>query len=69
MKYIKPQKLKVLTILFLGTGLMGIAIGLSIPSQMSFYITFLGVINLCLGGFIGWRFFTQEPRLKDKRKK
>jgi len=69
MKYIKPQKLKVLTIMFLGTGIMGIVIGLSIPSQMSFYITFLGVINLCLGGFVGWLFFTQEPRLKDKRKK
>ena len=55
--------------MFLGTGIMGIVIGLSIPSQMSFFITFLGVINLCLGGFVGWLFFTQEPRLKDKRKK
>ena len=69
MKYIKPQKLKVIMIMFLGTGIMGIVIGLSIPSQMSFYITFLGVINFCLGGFVGWLFLTQEPRLKDKRKK
>jgi hypothetical protein len=68
MKYIKPQKLKVLLILFFGTGIMGIVVGLSIPSQTSFYITFLGVINLCLGGFIGWLFFTQEPKLRDKRK-
>jgi len=68
MKYIKPQKLKVLLILFFGTGIMGITVGLSIPSQMSFYITFLGVINLCLGGFVGWLFFTQEPKLRDKRK-
>ena len=69
MKYIKPQKLKVLMILFFGTGIMGITMGLSIPSQMSFFITFLGVINLCLGGFVGWIFFTQEPRSRDKRKK
>jgi hypothetical protein len=68
MKYIKPQKLKVLLILFFGTGIMGITVGLSIPSQMSFYITFLGVINLCLGGFVGWLFLTQEPKLRDKRK-
>ena len=69
MKYVKPQKLKVLMILFFGTGIMGITMGLSVPSQVSLFITFLGVINLCLGGFVGWKFFTQEPRLKDKRKK
>ena len=69
MKYIKPQKLKVLMILFFGTGIMGITMGLSAPSQMSIFITFLGVINLCLGGFVGWIFFTQQPRLRDKRKK
>ena len=69
MKYIKPQKLKVLMIIFFGTGIMGITMGLSAPSQMSFFITFLGVINLCLGGFVGWIFLTQQPRLRDKRKK
>ncbi len=68
MRYVKKTKLKVLMILFFGTGIMGITIGLSIPSQMSLYITFLGVINLCLGGFVGWLFFTQEPKLRDKRK-
>ena len=56
-------------IMFFGTGIMGIVIGLSIPSQMSFYITSLGVINLCLGGFVGWIFLTQQPKLRDKRKK
>jgi len=42
--------------------------GLSQPSQVSFFITFMGVINICLGGFVGWVFFTQEPNLRDKRK-
>lgn len=69
MKYVKPQKLKVLMILFFGTGSIGIIVGLSQPSQISFFITFMGVINICLGGFIGWIFLTQEPPLRDKRKK
>ena len=38
MKYIEPKKLKVLMILFFGTGIMGIVMGLSVPSQMSFSI-------------------------------
>ena len=69
MKYIKPKKLKVLMILFFGTGIMGIVIGLSIPSQTSLGITSLAVINLCLGGLVGWIFLTQKPKSRDKRKK
>ena len=65
MKYVTPKKLKVLMILFFGTAILGISMGLS---QRSFYLTTLGVINLCLGGFIGWIFFTQQPKLRDKRK-
>ena len=68
MKYVKPHKLKVLMLLFFGTGSMGIIMGLSTHSQVSFFITFMGVINLCLGGFFGWVFFTQKPNLPDKRK-
>jgi hypothetical protein len=69
MKYVKPQKLKVLMILFFGTGSIGIIVGLSQLSQVSLFITFMGVINICLGGFVGWIFLTQEPHLRDKRKK
>ncbi len=68
MKYIPPRRLKVLIALFFGTGIWGIYFGLSNPSQTSFMITFLGVINLCLGGFFGWVFLTQSPKLRDKRK-
>jgi len=53
-------------ILFFGTGIWGITLGLL---ENVFYLTILGVINICLGGFIGWLFFTQKPKLKDKRKK
>jgi hypothetical protein len=66
MRYVKPKKLKILMILFFGTGIWGIALGLT---QNFFYLTTLGVINICLGGFVGWLFFTQQPKLRDKRKK
>ncbi len=66
MKYIPRQKLKVLMGMFFGTAIVGILMGLHSNTLM---ITFLGVINLCLGGFFGWVFLTQKPRLKDKRKK
>ena len=66
MRYVKPFKLKVLMIMFFGTGIWGIAMGLWVENV---YLTTLGVINLCLGGFVGWLFFTQVPKLRDKRKK
>ena len=66
MKYVPPKKLKVLMILFFGTGIWGIFFGLT---QNFFYLTMLGVINICLGGFVGWLFFTQKPKSRDKRKK
>ena len=32
-------------------------------------ITILGVVNLCLGGLMGWLLLTQKPRVRDRRKK
>ena len=66
MKYVKPKKLKILMILFFGTGRWGISMGLW---QAVFNLTMLGVINICLGGFVGWLFLTQQPKSRDKRKK
>ncbi len=66
MRYIPPKKLKIIMLAFFGTGAAGIAMGLS---QHQFMVTFLAVINICLGGFFGWVFLTQEPKLRDKRKK
>jgi hypothetical protein len=66
MKYISPQKLKLIMLMFFGTGIWGIAMGLS---QNFFYLTTLGVINICLGGFTGWIFLTQKPKSRDQRKK
>ena len=59
--------------MFFGTGIGGIIIGLTIAtsfsSNASLIITFMGVINLSLGGFFGWIFFTQQPTVQDPRKR
>ena len=70
MKYVTPLRLKILMIVFFGTGILGIVVGLRVaPPQGTVLITFMGVINLCLGGFFGWILLTQKPKLDDKRKK
>ena len=66
MRHIEKQKLKVLMMLFFGSGMIGISVGLQLGHFM--FVT-MGTVNLCLGGFFGWLFLTQKPRLKDKRKR
>ena len=69
-KYIRPKRLKVLIALFFGTAGMGIFVGLVIATGIqSLYITFLGVVNLCLGGLVGYLLLTQKPKVRDTRKK
>ena len=69
-KYIQPKKLKVLIALFFGTAGMGILVGLTIATGIqSLYITFLGVVNLCLGGLVSYILLTQKPKVRDTRKK
>ena len=69
-KYIQPKKLKVLIALFFGTAGMGIFVGLAIATGIqSLYITFLGVVNLCLGGLVSYILLTQKPKVRDTRKK
>jgi len=49
---------------------MGIFVGLEIATgTQSLYITFLGVVNLCLGGLVAYLLLTQKPRVRDTRKK
>ena len=70
LKYIQPKKLKVLIALFFGTAGMGIFVGLTIATGIqSLYITFLGVVNLCLGGLVAYILLTQKPKVRDTRKK
>ena len=69
MRRIAPSKLKVLMMMFYGTGILGIFMGLvvALPSS-TVMITFMGVINIGLGAFFTYIFLTQAPS-DDKRKK
>ena len=70
LNYIQPKKLKVLIAMFFGTGGMGIFVGLVIAEGIqTLYITFLGVVNLCLGGFVSYLLMTQKAKVRDGRKK
>ena len=70
MKYVKPTKLKVITLVLFGTGAFGILVGLGVPgNQPILMMSFMGVINICLGGFFGFIFLTQEPKSEQRRKK
>jgi len=66
MRYVPPKKLKIIMLAFFGTGIAGAVAGLSSNNLM---LSFMSVINICLGGFVGWLLLTQEPKLQDKRKK
>ena len=70
LKYIPPKKLKVLVIMFFVAAAFGIFIGLVVagPGQV-LYITLLGVVNLCLGGFMAYLLMTQKPKVRDSRKR
>ena len=71
-KYVKPIKLKVLTLVFFAVGIWGIAFGLSMPHigytpTISMTITILCVVNLSMGGFVGYLLLTQV-KTPDSRK-
>ena len=71
MKYIPPKKLKVLLIMFFAAAGFGIVTGLTVATSgmQGLIITLLGVINLCLGGFMGFLLLTQKPYARDPRKR
>jgi hypothetical protein len=70
MKYIPPKKLKVLLIMFFAAAGFGMFSGLFLATSgmQGLMITLLGVVNLCLGGFMGFLLLTQKPYARDSRK-
>jgi len=70
MKHVPPTKLKVLMIMFFAASGFGIFTGLVIATSgmQGLIITLLGVINLCLGGFMGYLLLMQKPKVRDSRK-
>ena len=71
MKYIPPKKLKILTIMFFAAAGFGIFAGLFLATSgmQGLLITFMGVLNLALGGFMGYLLHTQKPKVHDPRKR
>ena len=71
MKYIPPKKLKILMIMFFAASGFGIYSGLELATSgmQGLMITLLGVVNLLLGGFMGYLLFTQKPYARDPRKR
>jgi len=65
-KYIPPKKLKVLIVMFFVGAGVGIVLGLL---SNYLYLTLLGVVNLILGGVMGFILLVQAPRVRDDRKK
>jgi len=65
-KYIPPKKLKVLIVMFFVGAGVGILLGLF---SNYLYLTLLGVVNLILGGVMGFILLVQAPRVRDDRKK
>ena len=70
MRYIEPNRVKVLMMMFFATGTLGIIIGITVaPPASIMIITFMGVINFGLGAFFAYVFLTQAQKAPDKRKK
>ena len=70
MRYISPSRVRVLMIMFYGTGILGMIMGLYVaPPSSTVIITFMGVINFGLGAFFTYLLLTQKPKSEDKRKK
>jgi len=79
LKYVNPKKLKILIGVFFMVGVWGIAFGLwmgTMKASMNYFmIVVLGVVNLCLGGFMAYLYMTQQKKIdprkdsKYKRKK
>jgi len=69
-RYISPIRVKVLMMVFFGTGSMGLIMGLLVaPPSTTIILTLLGVINIGLGAFFTFIYLTQTRAEPDKRKK
>ena len=59
------RKLRFIAILFLGAGMWGISFGLFVFN--SFIVTLLGMVNLTLGVFLGFRILNRSKKLTFKQ--
>ncbi len=63
-----PKKLKAITIMFLVAGAWGLSMGMFYFKNPSFPLAALGVVNLVLGIFLGFRQLKKDNSGKNQRK-
>ncbi|MDE1828957.1 MAG: hypothetical protein KGI25_01410 [Thaumarchaeota archaeon] len=68
MKNPSPKKLKTITIMFLVAGAWGLSMGLFYFTNPSFPLTALGVVNLVLGIFLGFRQLRKDNSANIRKK-
>ena len=61
-------KLRIITIMFLIAGVWGISMGLFVFEKPNFILTALGIVNISLGIFLGFRIIKKDNKLERKRK-
>ncbi len=64
-----PQKLKAITIIFLVADAWGLGMGMFYFTSPSFPLTALGVVNLVLGIFLGFRQLRKDNSSGPEKKK
>jgi hypothetical protein len=57
-----------ITILFLIAGFWGIFMGLIVYSKPNFFLTALGMVNISLGIFLGFRTLRMSDKQLDRRR-
>lgn len=62
------KKLRIITIMFLIAGVWGISMGLFVFEKPNFILTALGIVNISLGIFLGFRIIKKDNKLERKRK-
>jgi len=63
-----PQKLKAISIMFLVAGAWGLSMGMFYFKNPSFPLAALGVINLVLGVFLGFRQLRKDDNTRIRKK-
>jgi uncharacterized membrane protein len=63
-----PQNLRIISIMFLVAGAWGLLMGMFYFKNPSFPLTALGVINLVLGIFLGFRQLRKGDNTKIRKK-
>ena len=61
-------KLRAITIMFLVAGVWGISMGLFVFEKPNFILTALGIVNISLGIFLGFRILKKDAYKEKKRK-